>query len=97
MPMQRLIAGMPQQLATTTSDLSPTSQQQPVGGTSNIQGNVSPERSKLSVQQGAGGAGRGPSPQPGGPPPQAPSRLQRRMQTQEDRDFQQMRQRYDEE
>lgn len=86
MPMQRLIAGMPQQLATTTSKQPPTSQQP--------QGAVSPERSKLSAQQGAG---RGPSPQPGGPPPQAPSRLQRRTQTQEDRDFQQMQRRYDEE
>ena len=86
MPMQRLIAGMPQQLATTTSN-QPAASQQP-------QGVVSPERSKLSAQQGAG---RGPSPQPGGPPPQAPSRLQRRTQTQEDRDFQQMQRRYDEE
>ena len=94
MPMQRLIAGMPQQLATTTSNQPPTSQQHPASGTSNTQAAVSPERSKLSVQQGAG---RGPSPQPGGPPPQAPSRLQRRMQTQEDRDFQNMQRRYDEE
>jgi len=97
MPMQRLIAGMPQQLASTTSNQPPSSQQQSQGGVpSNTNSAVSPERSKLSVAQGAGG-GRVPSPQPGGPPPQAPSRLQRRMQTQEDRDFQQMGQRYDEE
>ena len=96
MPMQRLIAGMPQQLASSTSNQPPSSQQLPQGGPSNTNSAVSPERSKLSAPQGAGG-GRGPSPQPGGPPPQAPSRLQRRMQTQEDREFQQMQQRYDEE
>ena len=91
--MQRLIAGMPQQLAATTPDAQ-QSQQNQQGGPSNMNSAVSPERSKLSVHQGAG---KGSSPQPGGPPPQAPSRLQRRMQTQEDREFQQMQQRYDEE
>merc|ERR1719510_262654 len=95
MPMQRLIAGMPQQLASTTSNQPP--QQQPQGAAqSNPNSALSPERSKLSAPQGTGGD-RGPSPQPGGPPPQAPSRLQRRMQTQEDREFRQMQQRYDEE
>jgi len=89
MPMQRLIAGMPQQLASTT----PNQPQQAQGGAQN-NNPVSPERSKLSAPAGGD---RGPSPQPGGPPPQAPSRLQRRMQTQEDREFRQMQQRYDEE
>ena len=83
MPMQRLVAGMPQQLASTTPDRADGDA-------------VSPERSKLSAPQRPGGD-RVPSPQPGGPPPQPPSRLQRRMQTQEDREFQQMQQRYDEE
>merc|ERR1711963_326185 len=86
MPMQRLIAGMPQQLAATTPN-QPNQQ----GGAQN-NNPVSPERSKLSAPVGGD---RGPSPQPGGPPPQAPSRLQRRMQTQEDREFRQMQQRYD--
>jgi len=95
MPMQRLIAGMPQQLASTTPN-QPTLQQPQGAAQSNPNSAVSPERSKLSAPQGTGGD-RGPSPQPGGPPPQAPSRLQRRMQTQEDREFRQMQQRYDEE
>jgi len=94
MPMQRLIAGMPQQLVSTPPN---QPQQHPQGGAqSNANSAVSPERSKLSAPQGAGG-NRVPSPQLGGPPPQAPSRLQRRMQTQEDKEFQQMQQRYDEE
>lgn len=93
MPMQRLIAGMPQQLVSTPPNQPQNAQE---GAQSNANNAVSPERSKLSAPLGAAG-NRGPSPQPGGPPPQAPSRLQRRMQTQEDREFQQMQQRYDEE
>merc|ERR1712141_572624 len=47
MPMQRLIAGMPQQLASTTPNQPP--QQLPQGGaTSNPNSALSPERSKLS-------------------------------------------------
>ena len=95
MPIQRLIAGMPQQLGASSSP-PPTNQQAQTQGAMP----VSPERSKLSIpQQGGQQTGRGPSPQPAptGPPPQAPSRLSRRMQTQEDRDMQQLRQKYDEE
>ena len=93
--MHRLNSGMSQQLASTTPNQPPL--QQPQGAAQyNLNSAESPERLKRSAPQGTGGD-RGPSPEPGGPPHQFPSRFQIRMQTQKWIDDCRRQQRYDEE